>query len=351
MHISEESLREALGSELSDLMYRQKALALCDERIGFWGEDFRSMADDDQKNLALLETVISTFGIRVAPRRSTEQIADLFIDVVAGESSRPLEKLVAYTLLKTNQMMATQLIRKAMPAVLPDIQETLAPLEGFQINLNWHVSQLKNFMDHSGVAWLTGREPKESLLDRAMDAVSDLSDRVRYRRASPADDREIFSVLQMDHRKLELLFKEIEESKTHERALGIFQQLKADLTTHSIAEEEIVYMRFQAITDMREYLLEARQDHADMRVLLEEAIDSQDEQEIFLDKIDELHQLVTQHVEEEENQLFKLIRKNSSEELRRDLSQSFLKVKQRLQENVGVNTIASTSAQQPPVTH
>jgi hemerythrin superfamily protein len=108
-----------------------------------------------------------------------------------------------------------------------------------------------------------------------------------------------------------------------------------DLNAHSIAEEEVVYTRFQSLAAMKDYLTEARQDHADIRILLEEATDVQDEHETFLDKLDELHQLVSQHVEEEENQLFKLIRKNCSEELRRDLAQQFLKSKARLQETLG----------------
>jgi hemerythrin superfamily protein len=165
-------------------------------------------------------------------------------------------------------------------------------------------------------------------------AVSELTERVVYR-TSAAEEREIFSVLQTDHRKVDLLFREIEEAKTHEKALAIFRQLKMDLNAHSIAEEESVYMRFQSLAALKEYLTEARQDHADIRVLLEEATDVQDEHDAFLDKIDELHQLVSQHVEEEENQLFKLVRKNSSEELRRDLAQQFLKAKARLQENLG----------------
>jgi hemerythrin superfamily protein len=345
MQNSEESLREALGSELSDMMYRQKALALCNERVGFWDEHFRAMADDDQRNVELLETVISSFGVRVSPHRSTEQIADLLIDTVVGESSRPLEKLEAYTLLKKSQLMSVQLVRKASPNVLPDIRMALAPLDALANTLDSHVNQLKNFIEHSGVAWLTGREIPEGLFTRAKEAVSELADRVIHRTAA-TDEREIFSVLQMDHRKVELLFREIEDAKTHERAQGIFRQLTADLTAHSIAEEETVYMRFQAVTAMREYLSEARQDHADMRVLLEEATEVQDEHEAFLDKIDELHQLVTQHVEEEENQLFKLIRKNSSEELRRDLTQHFLKAKQRIQENVGTEPFAASPGQE-----
>ncbi|HYX35963.1 MAG TPA: hemerythrin domain-containing protein [Oligoflexus sp.] len=347
MHISEESLREALGFELTDMMYRQKALALCNERIGFWSQDFRTMADDDQKNLDLLETVISAFGIRVSPRRSTTQIADLLIDIVVGETAQPLEKLGAYALLKKSQLMATQLIHKATPEVLPDIQITLAPLDAMQTNLNRHVNALKNFTDHTGVAWLTGQDMPEGLLTRARGVVSDLTDRVMNRKTGTIEEREIFSVLQMDHRKVELLFKEIEESKTHERALGIFRQLTADLNAHSVAEEETVYSRFQDVTGLREFLNEARQDHADIRVLLDEAADLHDEHEAFLDKIDELHQLVSQHVEEEENQIFKLIRKNSSEELRRDLTHHFLKAKQRIQENVGATDLTTRPGSQP----
>jgi hemerythrin superfamily protein len=334
MQHSEESLREALGYELSDMMYRQKALALCNERVGFWDHHFRSMADVDQNNVELLETVMANFGVRVSPRRSTEQIADLLIDVVVGDSSSPLEKLGAYALLKTSQLMSVQLLRKASQQTLPDIRMALSPLDGLSTILNNHVNQLKNFIEHSGVAWLTGQDVPEGLFTHAREAVADITGRVLQRFVA-AEDREIFPVLQMDHRKVELLFKEIEDSKTHEKALGIFRQLKADLNAHSIAEEETVYMRFQSVAAMREYLSEARQDHADIRVLLEEASELQDEHEAFLDKIDELHQLVAQHVEEEENQLFKLIRKNSSDELRRDLTQHFLKAKQRIQEHVG----------------
>lgn len=346
MQNSEESLREALGYELSDMMYRQKALALCNERVRFWDDRFRMMAEDDQKNVDLLENVISSFGIRLTPRRSTEQIADLVIDIVVGETSKPLEKLEAYALLKKSQLTSLQLLRKATEDGLPDIRMTLNPLEALFHSLTAHENHLKNFIEHSGVTWLTGREVHEGLFTRAREAVSDLTDRVV--RAANQDDREIFSVLQMDHRKVELLFREIEEAKTHERAIGIFRQLKADLSAHSIAEEETVYMRFQAVTAMREYLSEARQDHADIRVLLEEASDLQDEHDAFLDKIDELHQLVTQHVEDEEAQLFKLIRKNSSEELRRDLTQHFLKAKQRIQENVGTEPLAPSPDQPLP---
>ncbi|WP_141734908.1 hemerythrin domain-containing protein [Oligoflexus tunisiensis] len=335
MQIAEESLRDALGCELSDMMYRQRALALCNERAGFWDEHFRSMADDDQRNVEHLETVMTAFGVRAAPRRSTEQIADLLIDIVVGETSQPVEKLHAYMLLKKHQQTAVQLALKVSQKSLPDIRLTLAPLEGMQSDLNTHMNLLIHFMDHAGVSWLTGKEMQEGLLSRARDAVAGLAGRVIHRKGNNMDEREIFSVLQMDHRKVELLFKEIEDAKTHERALGIFRQLKADLNAHSIAEEETVYIRFQAVDSMREYLGEARQDHADIRVLLDEVSDVLDEHEPFLDKIDELHQLVSQHVEEEENQLFKLIRRNSSEELRRDLAQHFLKARQRIQENIG----------------
>jgi hemerythrin superfamily protein len=259
-----------------------------------------------------------------------------------------LEKLGAYALLKNNQLMAVQLIRKATEDVLPDIRMTLAPLELMSNTLHHHVNQLNHIIEHKGVTWLTGSEIPEGLLSRAREAVSELADRVIHRVAAP-EEREIFSVLQMDHRKVELLFREIEDAKTHERALGIFRQLRADLNAHSIAEEETVYTRFQAVSAMREYLTEARQDHADMRVLLEEAAEIQDEHEAFLDKIDELHQLVSQHVEEEENQLFKLIRRNSSEDLRRDLTQHFLKAKQRIQENVGTEPLRPSPGQEPTV--
>jgi hypothetical protein len=49
-------------------------------------------------------------------------------------------------------------------------------------------------------------------------------------------------------------------------------------------------------------------------------------------------------VDEEENQAFPLIKKNSSPELLREMSRDFMEAKKRIQENVGVDEIISSAA-------
>lgn len=78
--------------------------------------------------------------------------------------------------------------------------------------------------------------------------------------------------------------------------------------------------------------------------MLDEITDVIDDREQFLDKIDDLQQLVKQHVDKEENQVFALIKKNSSEEVLVQMSQEFMEAKKRIQENVGVDEIIASAA-------
>jgi hemerythrin superfamily protein len=126
--------------------------------------------------------------------------------------------------------------------------------------------------------------------------------------------------------------------------VGIFHQLKADLTAHSIAEEETVYSRFQNLSDMHRLTNDARQEHEDIRTLLDEISDVMDDREQFLDKIDDLQQMVKNHVYVEENQVFPLIKKNSSEEVLVQMSQDFIEAKKRIQENMGMDEIIASAA-------
>ena len=76
----------------------------------------------------------------------------------------------------------------------------------------------------------------------------------------------------------------------------------------------------------------------------DEISDVIDDRETFLDRIDDLQQLVKHHVDEEENQAFPLMKKNSSEEVLMEMSRDFMEAKKRIQENVGVDEIIASAA-------
>ncbi|HYX34040.1 MAG TPA: hemerythrin domain-containing protein [Oligoflexus sp.] len=348
MQISEQDMREAIGFELADILHRQKTILACNEALNLMDDgahtELRTMAEEDDKNLRMLETVIGSYGIRVEPRYAAVQIADVVNDIVTNEASIPIEKLGAYILLKQNQMMCSHLVHKSVQATDPDIKVALIAFDGVYATFTRHVTELTKLMETAGVEWITGKEPVTGIFGRARDAVSTLAGMVMSKVAKPADEMSVLPILTMDHRKVDVLFKEITENNDPQKDAGLFHQLKADLTSHSIAEEETVYSRFQNLPDMKQLMIDARQEHEDIRTLLDEITDVMDDRESFLDKIDDLQQLVKHHVDEEENQAFPLIKKNSSEEVLMQMSQEFMEAKKRIQENVGVDEIIASAA-------
>lgn len=348
MQVSEQDMREAIGFELADILHRQKTILSCNEALNLMDGEahvgLRTMAEEDDKNLRMLETVIGSYGIRVEPRYAAVQLADTVSDIVTNEASIPLEKLGAYILLKQNQMMCSHLVHKSVQAANPDIKIALGAFDGVYATFTRHVSELTKLMESAGVEWITGNQPVTGIFGRARDAVATVAGMVMSKVARPADEMSVLPILTMDHRKVDILFKEITENTEPERDAGIFHQLKADLTSHSIAEEETVYRRFQNLSDMKDLMTDAKQEHEDLRTLLDEISDVIDDREAFLDKIDDLQQLVKHHVDQEENKVFPLIKKNSSEEVLVEMSRDFMEAKKRIQENVGVDEIIASAA-------
>jgi len=349
MQISEQDMREAIGSELADILHRQKTIVSCNELLhllddGKVKDEFRTMAEEDEKNLRMLDTVISNYGIRMEPKGAAVRIADAVTDVIGDSAALPLEKLGAYTLLKQNQMMYSHLVHKSVQEAAPDIKLALTPFDGVYATFSRHVADLTKYMERSAVEWFTGKELDVGIFGRARDAVSTVASMVMSKIAKPADEMSVLKILEMDHRKVEMLFKEIEGTEDQKKAIDLFHQLKADLTSHSIAEEKTVYARFQKASTMQQLLTDSQQEHEDMRSMLDEVTDVLNDRELFLDKVEDLHELVSQHVQMEEDEVFILIEKNSTEDELKLLSQSFLQEKQKIQKNVGVDEIISSAA-------
>lgn len=110
--------------------------------------------------------------------------------------------------------------------------------------------------------------------------------------------------LQKDHRRVEQLM---------ERALSdptAFEELRNELTVHAQLEEEIFYpaVREAMAADERDMIDDALADHADVKQMLSELAALSGSEEEYRAALEELQDSVTQHVEEEEDEMFAMAR-------------------------------------------
>ena len=130
-----------------------------------------------------------------------------------------------------------------------------------------------------------------------------------------------FTLLKEDHEKVAALLEKIDG--TTERATKgreeLFTQLKNELDIHARIEEEILYPVLEEHEETRAISLEAYEEHALVKQLLEELASSPKNDEQWTAKFTVLKENVEHHVEEEEGEMFtkarKVLSKDQIEEL------------------------------------
>ncbi|MBC7531204.1 MAG: hemerythrin domain-containing protein [Oligoflexus sp.] len=346
MQITEREKRDSVGIELADVLYRQQMILQCNEILQFNDEEavtpeFLNMGIEDEKNLRMIESAVSNFGLRMEPKGSTVMISEALCEVVRDSMALPLEKLSAYVLLKQNQVLCCHIIHKSTQISKPDIKAALAPFEGIYALFTKQLVNLNAHLEQTAVEWITGESPMSGIMGRIRDLAGAAIGTVMSKTAKSSDEMSVLDVLKLDHRKAEMLFKEIRKESNKQEGFAIFNQLKADLTTHSEAEEETVYRRFLQHPDMKRHLDDAWREHVKIRAMLDGLTGCRNDHKLFLHQLNDLQKLVDHHVNEEEGEIFDLIKKHADEAELIHLSQDFLRAKQTVQEAISSNGIDS----------
>jgi hemerythrin superfamily protein len=121
------------------------------------------------------------------------------------------------------------------------------------------------------------------------------------------------TLLKNDHRRIEKLFTRFERTgegarKTRRR---IVDQMAADLAMHTTLEEHVFYpLVRQSVADADFVILEAREEHHVVKLLLNELTKLSPSDEQFAPKVAVLIQAVREHVEREEREVFPRMRKS-----------------------------------------
>ena len=125
-------------------------------------------------------------------------------------------------------------------------------------------------------------------------------------------------VLKKQHREVLGLFKQIERSEDPGERRRLLDEITDALKAHSELEEEVFYpaIRESGVKKAEELVLEALEEHHVVDLVLAEAPDVDPEAESFAAKMTVLKELVAHHIEEEEEEMFKMAAKLGDEEAR-----------------------------------
>lgn len=121
-------------------------------------------------------------------------------------------------------------------------------------------------------------------------------------------------LLQEQHAEVEALIEEIEDNDDADEKQRLFLELADKLAAHSTIEEKIFY---PSVMDdrTREQLVEATEEHLSVKRLLADMLELDVENEHFDAKLSVLKEQIRHHAhDEEEDQLFPIVRRNMSED-------------------------------------
>jgi hemerythrin superfamily protein len=130
------------------------------------------------------------------------------------------------------------------------------------------------------------------------------------------------SLLEQQHRKIEAIFKRLEEGRSD--AAPLVTELANDLTAHMVIEERLFYPAAREVK--AGLVLEGLEEHAIARFALKRLLAVHPEDETFQAKVTALKEIIAHHVKEEEEELFPKVEK-AMEKARLDDLGAEMKVK------------------------
>lgn len=337
----DDAKRQAIGMKLADIKAIQELIISNEQKfISAIGDSdiqkrFQDMIKDDQKNLGILETVIVQYGIPSQPKDEIAEMVQKLDELMSGTKLTIFEKVFQHELLKHQQFMNGVIVHKAAQKVGADVEAAITPLNTVNFENRAHQEQLKGVLELLGVYELTGQQADQGLWARVQDAVAALSGVAGsvVTQASDKSDMNLQDVIRMDHQKVNVLFMELLQSDDPQKIQEYFGQIYKDLNVHSKAEEEVAYPAVRGKYPDGD-LKELYDEQAEMRVIMDELKSTDPASPIFKEKVNQLKDIVMDHVRQEESTYFAAIRDSFSSEESEQLATQFKAYKAQLQQEM-----------------
>ena len=333
----DDTKRLAIATKLADMKALQNLLISNEDKLiqDCTDDEIRKrlqdMLEDDRKNLGVLDTAIVQYGVPSELKETTQKLVEEVEKLIEGSELTLFEKVFEQELLKHQQTMTGLLIHKAAQVVGADIEAAIAPLNAVNFENRAHQKQLKGVLEVLGVRALTGQEPYQGLWGRVQDAVAPLSGVAGSMITRTDDEMSIRDLLRMDHTKADTLFAEILGADDPQKIAEYFGQLYKDIKVHGTAEEQVLY---PAIRPYYEHTQEIYEQTDELMEMLDEIKPLEPGLSEFKGKVEQLRTATRTHINQEEKDIFTLIRDNFSEEQQKQMATDFKTVKSQLQEQM-----------------
>ena len=108
-------------------------------------------------------------------------------------------------------------------------------------------------------------------------------------------------LLKADHREVEQMFKEFEQTDSVAKKQSLASQICAALKAHTTIEEEIFYPAFLAATEEKDLHHEAEVEHDGAKKLIAEIEGAGPDHDYFDARVTVLSEMIKHHVKEEEH--------------------------------------------------
>jgi hemerythrin superfamily protein len=122
--------------------------------------------------------------------------------------------------------------------------------------------------------------------------------------------QDAIALLEADHQRVEELFREFKSaSGDRDAQLHLAQVICAEITLHSMVEEEIFYPAFEAATGDQGMVEHAEKEHAEVKELIAKVLSAENLQ----GAVEAIRQHVMHHIEEERRGMFAKARASGME--------------------------------------
>lgn len=147
----------------------------------------------------------------------------------------------------------------------------------------------------------------------------------------PDQTHEALRLLEQQHREVEDLFDRFADTEDVDKRRELFELLADQLAAHTRIEEELFY---PAVMDeeSEEMLRESVEEHLTVKRLIADLLEMSPEDEQFDAKMELMEELVTRHVEKEEEALFGRVRRDMEREALLELGERMFELYSELME-------------------